>query len=103
IIDLTFSAAGGLEAFEQRLEAIADEACAAVARGSALLVLTDRDVGPDRAAVSAALATAAVHRVLVDRGLRMRASLVVDTGDARDAHQVAVLCAYGAAAVHPSL
>ena len=48
-------------------------------------------------------ATAAVHHALIAAGLRLRASLVVDTGDARDAHQVAALCAFGASAVCPSL
>jgi len=53
--------------------------------------------------VPALLATAAVHHALVNRGLRLRASLVVETGDARDAHQIGLLCGYGASAVCPSL
>ncbi len=51
----------------------------------------------------ALLAQAAVHHALVNRGLRMRASIVVETGDARDAHQIGLLFGYGAAAVCPSL
>ena len=102
-IDLTFPAAGGAEAFDLRLRAIADEACAAVEHGSALLMLTDRRLDAERAAVPALLATAAVHHALVHGGLRLRASLVVDTGDARDAHQIGLLCGYGASAVCPSL
>ena len=51
----------------------------------------------------ALLAQAAVHHALVDRGLRMRASIVVETGDARDAHQLGLLFGYGASAVCPSL
>ena len=66
-------ARGGVEAFDARLRAIADEACAAVERGSALVILTDRGVDADGAAVPALLAQAAVHHALVDRGLRMRA------------------------------
>ena len=103
IIDIVFAAGGGVEALDSRLRAITDEACAVVERGSALIILTDRSLSADRAAVPALLAQAAVHRALVNRGLRMRTSLVVDCGDARDAHQVGLLFGYGASAVCPSL
>jgi glutamate synthase (ferredoxin) len=102
-IDLVFSARGGGEALDGRLRAIADEACVAVERGSALIILSDRALSAECAPVPALLAQAAVHHELVTRGLRMRASLVVDCGDARDAHQVGLLFAYGASAVCPSL
>src|SRR3954468_21818 len=102
-IDTVFAAGGGVAAFDGRLHAMCDEACAAVERGSALIILTDRGAGPDRIAVPALLAQAGVHHALVNGGLRMRASLVVETGDARDAHQIGLLFGYGAAAVCPSL
>jgi glutamate synthase domain-containing protein 2/glutamate synthase domain-containing protein 1/glutamate synthase domain-containing protein 3 len=88
---------------DSRLRAIVDEACAAVAAGSALLILSDRGVDAGHAPVPALLATAAVHHALIDRGLGMRCSIVVDTGDARDAHQIATLFGYGASAVCPWL
>ena len=102
-IDIVFPAAGGIEALDLRLQAIADEACAAVERGSALVILTDHRLNADLAAVPALLAQAAVHHALLSRGLRMRASIIVDTGDARDAHQIGLLAGYGASAVCPSL
>jgi glutamate synthase domain-containing protein 2/glutamate synthase domain-containing protein 3 len=102
-IGIVFPAAGGVAALDLRLHAIADEACAAVARGSALVILTDRRLSADLAAVPALLAQAAVHHALLNRGLRMRASIIVDTGDARDAHQVGLLAGYGASAVCPTL
>src|SRR4051812_16544823 len=102
-IDTVFAAGGGVEAFDARLQAMCDEACAAVERGSALVILSDRGVGPGRVAVPALLAQGGVHHALVNRGLRMRASLVVETGDARDAHQIGLLFGYGAAAGCPSL
>ena len=102
-IDIVFPACGGVETFDVRLQTIADEACAAVERGSALVILSDRRLSAEEAAVPALLAQAAVHHALVNRGLRMRASIVVDTGDARDAHQIGLLFGYGAAAVCPSL
>jgi glutamate synthase domain-containing protein 2/glutamate synthase domain-containing protein 1/glutamate synthase domain-containing protein 3 len=102
-IELLFAAAEGVERFEAHLQTIADDACAAVERGSALVILTDRGLSAEHAAVPALLAQAAVHHALVNRGLRMRASIVVETGDARDAHQIGLLFGYGAAAVCPSL
>ena len=102
-IALVFPARGGVEGLDARLQAMTDEACAAVERGSALIILTDRGLSAEQAAVPALLAQAAVHHALVNRGLRMRASIVVETGDARDAHQIGLLCGYGAAAVCPSL
>ena len=91
------------DSLRARLAAIAHDSCGAVERGSALIVLSDAAIDREHAPVPALLATAAVHRALIDRGLRMRASIVVETGDARDAHQVAALCAFGAAAVCPTL
>jgi glutamate synthase domain-containing protein 1/glutamate synthase domain-containing protein 3 len=102
-IDIVCAAGGGVEAFDLRLQTMADEACAAVERGSALILLTDRRLSADLAAVPALLAQAAVHHALVNRGLRLRTSIIVDTGDARDAHQIGLLVGYGASAVCPSL
>jgi glutamate synthase domain-containing protein 2/glutamate synthase domain-containing protein 1/glutamate synthase domain-containing protein 3 len=92
-----------IESFAERLDEIADAACEAVASGSALVLLTDRGATATRAPLPAVLATAAVHHALIRRGLRMRCSVVVDSGHARDAHQVAALCAFGASAVCPWL
>jgi len=106
VIDTTVDAAitaGAGRVFESRLESIVLEACDAVERGSAIVVLSDRAAGPARVPLPALLATSAVHHALIARGLRLRASLVVDTGDARDAHQFAALCAFGASAVCPRL
>jgi glutamate synthase domain-containing protein 2/glutamate synthase domain-containing protein 1/glutamate synthase domain-containing protein 3 len=102
-IQAVFEVAGGVAAFDARFAAIGAEACAAVRQGAALVMLSDVAVDPSYAPLPAVLAVAAVHRALVDAGLRLRASLVVETGDARDAHQLAALFAYGASAVCPAL
>ena len=97
----------GQEALGQRLAAklaaIAEHSCRAVEKGAALIVLSDRNVDAGHAPIPALLATAAVHQALTDRGLRLRASIAVDTGDARDAHQFCTLFAFGASAVCPRL
>ncbi len=96
-------AAEGAGGFAPALDRLIAAAIAAVEQGDALLVLSDRDTDADHAPLPALLATAAVHQALVEAGVRLRASLVVDTGEARDAHQIAALCAYGASAVCPWL
>ena len=100
---LRFDAARGREGFAAALDTLVDEAIRAVKGGAALLILSDRSIDARWAPLPALLATAAVHHRLIDAGLRLRASLVVDTAEARDAHQVAALCAYGASAVCPYL
>src|SRR4051812_43400830 len=102
-IAMTFIASEGAGGFAARVDAIAQEACAAVRAGAAVIVLTHGDVSIANAPIPSLLVTSAVHQALIAAGLRMRASLIVDAGDARDAHQIAALCAFGAAAVCPSL
>ncbi|MDT8382804.1 MAG: glutamate synthase large subunit [Gammaproteobacteria bacterium] len=82
---------------------ITDQAVAAVKSGIVLLVLTDRNIAPDRIPVHALLATGAVHHRLIHEGLRCDANIIVETGTARDAHHMAVLIGYGATAVYPYL
>jgi glutamate synthase (NADPH/NADH) large chain/glutamate synthase (ferredoxin) len=90
----------GLEAAVHRLCAEADQA---VDDGIRILILSDRAVDHDRVPVPALLATGAVHHDLVRRAKRLRLSIVVDTGEARDVHQVSCLFGYGAQAVCPYL
>ncbi|MBR7513732.1 hypothetical protein KC219_26575, partial [Mycobacterium tuberculosis] len=67
------------------------------------IILSDRSVGRERIAIPALLATAAVHHHLIRKGLRTRAGLVVETGEAREVHHFSLLAGYGAEAVNPYL
>ncbi|HEX3701889.1 MAG TPA: glutamate synthase large subunit [Vicinamibacterales bacterium] len=100
---MRFDAALGVSGFATALEALVDDAIRAVQSGASLLILSDRAVDAAWAPLPALLVTAAIHHRLIDAGLRLRVSLMVDTAAARDAHQVAALCAYGASAVCPYL
>src|SRR5213078_1003553 len=66
-------------------------------------VLSDRDSNADLAPIPSLLLTAAVHQHLVREQTRTQVALVVETGDAREVHHIAVLLGYGAAAVNPYL
>jgi glutamate synthase (ferredoxin) len=100
-VPLSFDAAGGPDAMARAIDAIATDGAAAAERGTGVILLTDRALSASRAPIPPLLAVAALHERLLADGLRTRTSIVVETGEARDAHQIAVLCAHGAAAVFP--
>jgi glutamate synthase (NADPH/NADH) large chain len=85
------------------IERLAVEAVAAVRAGKVVVVLSDRRIDRARLPIHALFATGAVHHALIDAGLRCDANLVVETGTARDPHQIAALIGYGATAVYPYL
>jgi len=89
------------------LEAAIDKVCRqvseAIALGSNIIVLSDRNANPTRAPIPSLLLTAAVHNHLVREKERTRVGLVVESGDAREVHHFALLIGYGAAAVNPYL
>jgi glutamate synthase domain-containing protein 2/glutamate synthase domain-containing protein 1/glutamate synthase domain-containing protein 3 len=100
---LAFSALAGTGGFEWALDALVGRAKAAARAGVSCLVLSDRDVSGASATLPTLLAVGAVHHCLVRAGLRLRTSIVVDAGDARDEHAIAALLAYGADAVCPRI
>ena len=89
--------------FADSLEALLVAAAGAVREGATCLVLTDRGVDAAHAAIPSLLAVSAVHQHLLREGLRPKTSIVIDTGEARDDHQLAVLLGFGADAVCPYL
>ncbi|MEQ1499013.1 MAG: glutamate synthase large subunit [Novosphingobium sp.] len=100
-IDITWAASSGAEGLEMALKEMCWAATEAVLQDRNILILSDRAQGPDRIAMPALLATAAVHHHLVRQGLRMQTGLVVETGEAREVHHFAVLAGYGAEAINP--
>ncbi len=90
-------------ALESALVALCTAAERAVDEGASILVLSDRGVDEDHAAIPSLLATSAVHHSLARCGKRMRVGLVVETGEAREVADVALLVGYGAGAVNPYL
>jgi glutamate synthase (NADPH/NADH) large chain len=98
-----YRVAGGGQALQARLEEIFAEVDAAVRAGTTFIVLSDRDGDADLAAIPSLLLTSAVHHHLLRRRTRTRVSLVLEAGDVREVHHVALLIGYGAAAVNPYL
>lgn len=86
---------------DEELDRMCRQSERSIEQGANLIILSDRGVNREYAAIPALLAAAAVHTYLVDAKKRHLAGLVVETGEARDVHEIAVLLAYGASGVNP--
>jgi glutamate synthase (NADPH) large chain len=102
-LDITWAVEQRVDGMEARLEDLCIEAARYVDNGANILILSDRNVGPERVAMPSLLAVAAVHHHLVRRGTRLRTGLVIESGEPRDIHHMATLIGYGAAAINPYL
>ncbi|HEY6396956.1 MAG TPA: glutamate synthase large subunit, partial [Solirubrobacteraceae bacterium] len=100
-LDITWPIEQGAEGMEPRLSALCEESGRYVENGANILILSDRNLGPERVAMPSLLAVAAVHHHLVRRGTRLRTGLVIESGEPRDIHHMATLLGYGAAAINP--
>ncbi|MFD9213578.1 glutamate synthase large subunit [Streptomyces sp. NPDC087659] len=98
-----FRVSGGGDALAARLDEICAEADAAIDGGARLIVLSDRHSDAEHAPIPSLLLTAAVHHHLIRTKQRTHVGLLVEAGDVREVHHVALLIGYGAAAVNPYL
>jgi glutamate synthase (NADPH) large chain len=105
VVDGRYDPAGGGEGLRARLADICAEVSAAIKAGARLIILSDRARGGSQELVPipSLLLTGAVHHHLIKQKSRTRAGLVVEAGDVRECHHVALLVGYGAAAVNPYL
>ncbi len=94
---------GGAEAMQSRLEEIFADVSEAIRQGARFVVLSDRDSDNDHAPIPSLLLMSAVHHHLIREKTRTRVGLLVEAGDVREVHHVALLVGYGAAAVNPYL
>ncbi len=102
-IDITWPRSEGKEGLVKALDRICREAEEAIDEGHTLIVLSDREIGPERVPISSLLATGAVHHHLIRAVKRTRVGILVETGEARDVHHHCLLIGYGADAINPYL
>ena len=101
---MVFDAEGESRANLRRaLDLLGDRAAEAIREGANILILSDREAGPDRIPIPSLLATGAVHHHLIRCGERMNCGIVVETAEAREVAHFACLIGYGAAAINPYL
>ncbi|MBV8641153.1 MAG: glutamate synthase subunit alpha, partial [Verrucomicrobia bacterium] len=91
----------GEQGMERALNRISLEAESAIDDSARLIILSDRGVDHEHIAIPMLLATGAVHHHLTRTGKRMKCSIICETGEGRDVHQIACLIGYGASAVCP--
>ncbi|MEO6037967.1 MAG: glutamate synthase central domain-containing protein, partial [Saprospiraceae bacterium] len=103
LLPAIFSADGEKGLLRAALDQLCAQAEHLVRNGHNLLVFSDRMADEQQAPLPALLAVGAVHQHLIRTGLRHATALIVETGEVREVHQLAVLFGYGANAVHPYL
>ncbi len=103
VISGLYRVAGGGLALKRALDAVRIEASKAIADGARIVVLSDRNSDEVYAPIPSLLLTSAVHHHLIREKQRTKAGLVVESGDAREVHHMALLVGYGAGAINPYL
>ena len=98
-----YAVEGGGRALAERIDEICEEVSDAIAGGARIIVLSDRHSTAELAPIPSLLLTGAVHHHLVREKTRTQVGLLVEAGDVREVHHVALLVGYGAAAVNPYL
>ncbi|AFY71090.1 glutamate synthase (ferredoxin) [Thalassoporum mexicanum PCC 7367] len=102
-LDIVFPVIAGPDGLKATLLELCDRAVELVKAGTEILILSDRKLGKEYAFLPPLLAVGAVHHRLIDAGLRMKASIVVETAQCWSTHHFACLLGYGASAICPYL
>jgi glutamate synthase (ferredoxin) len=103
-LDATFAVEDGPEALEKALKRLREQARSFVQEEDArILVLSDRGIRADKAAIPMLIAVGAIHQELVNIGRRLSCDIIAETAEARDVHAIACLLSFGANAVNPYL
>jgi glutamate synthase domain-containing protein 2/glutamate synthase domain-containing protein 1/glutamate synthase domain-containing protein 3 len=102
-VSCLFPAAGGIKAFEGALNQVCSEAEKLIDSGKTLLILSDRGIDAQNAALPMLLVAGAVQHHLLRTGKRMRAGLICETAECREVQHFACLLGYGVSAINPYL
>lgn len=100
---MLYKVADGGAGLKQALDAIFAAADKYIAEGKCILILSDRGITKDMAAVPALLAGAGLHHHLIKNGTRLRASIIIESAEPREVHHMALLLGYGVSGINPYL
>ena len=101
VISGLYPVAHGGRGMREAIERVRRETSQAIADGATLIILSDRESDERLAPIPSLLLTSAVHQHLVAERTRTRASLIIESGDAREVHHLAMLLTFGADAINP--
>src|SRR6202795_1891155 len=102
-VSMLFPVAEGAVGLARAMAELCRQASQAVADGYSFLIMSDRGVDAELAPIPSLLATSGVHHHLIREGNRVRVGLIIETGEAREVHHMALLLGYGAGAINPYL
>ena len=102
-INILYPIAENGDGLDFALKQVCAEVDASIAKGYTNIILSDRGVTRELAAIPALLATAGVHHHLIRNGKRTQVGLILESGEPREVHHFAVLIGYGIGAVNPYL
>jgi len=102
-IDLTYSKNDGLTGMLTRLEEICQEAEDAIEDEYTFIVLSDKEISSSKISLSSLLSCSTIHHYLIERQLRTKIGIILETGEAREVHHHCLLFGYGADAINPYL
>jgi len=102
-LPILFDAAKGAAGMEAALENLFAQASKAIQEGHNILIISDRGVSQEQAAIPALLAVSGLHHHLIREGSRTRVGLVLESGEPREVHHFCLLIGYGAGAINPYL
>jgi glutamate synthase (ferredoxin) len=102
-LPMLFPAGSGGAGLARAMDELCQQASAAIRDGATFLILSDRGVDAHHMPIPALLATAGVHHHLVREGTRVKAGLIIESGEPRETHHMALLLGYGAGAINPYL
>ncbi|GJM76673.1 hypothetical protein HMSSN036_88890 [Paenibacillus macerans] len=102
-IPILFPAAEGAAGLRKALDTLCEAADRVIAKGHNILILSDRDVDPENAAIPALLAVSCLHHHLIREETRTKVSILLESGEPREVHHFALLLGYGVSAVNPYL
>ena len=100
-LPLLFEVAKGCQGLQEALATLCKQAEESVNEGVNYIVLSDRDVDADHAAIPSLLAVSAVHHHLISVGKRVQTALIVESGEIREVMHAALLLGFGASALNP--
>ncbi|WP_010246621.1 glutamate synthase large subunit [Acetivibrio cellulolyticus] len=102
-LSILYSVSEGGQALENAMEDLFNSADSAIASGANILILSDRGINNNNAAIPALLAVSGLHHHLIKTGTRTSVSIVLESGEPREIHHFCLLIGYGASAINPYL
>ena len=102
-VDILFKNSSSGKELQEGIDKICYEVKSQIKDGSNIIILSDKNFSSVNAPIPALLAVSSVHHFLIKEGLRMKVSILLETGEARELHHFSVLFGYGAEAINPYL